>query len=74
MSSLEDGFGGGVDDMVSANTGELRNIFWALPPGTVVPVLFAVPQCHFANGTNRSTPLELQYTTFTTTCCRRHSV
>jgi hypothetical protein len=24
MSSLEDGFGGGVDDMVSANTGELR--------------------------------------------------
>ena len=28
MSSLEDGFGGGVDDMVSANTAELRYPFW----------------------------------------------
>lgn len=38
MSSLEDGFGGGVDDIVSANTGELRNLFWEcalrVPRGT----------------------------------------
>ena len=46
MSSLEDGFGGGVDDMVSANTGELRNIFWALPP--VAQLCQFCSPCHSA--------------------------
>jgi hypothetical protein len=60
MSSLEDGFGGGVDDMVSANTaGELRNLFWEVgakrqgaitPCGT--PARCASGQLLFAVGAN----------------------
>jgi len=52
MSSLEDGFGGGVDDIVSANTGELRNPFWEVGYhgftglcGTPVVPIAMVPIC-----------------------------
>jgi hypothetical protein len=45
MSSLEDGFGGGVDDIVSANAGEP---FWEVGYH-VFPSVPTVPWCQFAN-------------------------
>jgi hypothetical protein len=62
MSSLEDGFGGGVDDMVSANTGELRiSILGSSGLSRVRgcatrQLLFSVPRCQIANGTKRTVP------------------
>lgn len=48
MSSLEDGFGGGADDMASANTrGELRNLFWEV--GYHGFTLCATLSCQCAN-------------------------
>ena len=46
MSSLEDGFGGGVDDMVSANTAELQIPFWEVGyHGFTGPGRVALPSC-----------------------------
>jgi hypothetical protein len=67
MSSLEDGFGGGVDDMVSANTGGLRFLFWEVAgyhgfagsPVALVALAKFCSRCHsgqFANGTKRTVP------------------
>jgi hypothetical protein len=65
MSSLEDGFGGGVDDIVSANYG-IHFGKWAVTGSRALAawhsrcasasdqVLFAVPWCQIANEWHRT--------------------
>ena len=68
MSSLEDGFGGGVDDdMVNANTGELRNPFWegtVALAGTKRAETMGCSNCTMHDGHHHAPGS-------TTTCCRR---
>ena len=66
MSSLEDGFGGGVDDIVSANAGEP---FWEVGYHVFPSVPIAkFSRCHGANlqmnGTNSATP-QLGFSNYT---------
>ena len=88
MSSLEDGFGGGVDDMVSANTAELQIPFWEVGyHGFTGPVAawhsrrasasgnFAVPWCQIEmNGTERTVPEATPQLGFSTTRSESHGL